>query len=104
MPIAFKRTRRKALLAGSPAPELETKSQQIDDEDDVGPSEATLQDTLRRFNSLDKSSPPFPDQLIDLLSGEEYKSCITRFQDEDAARLVDYLDEVCVYCASSTLC
>ena len=74
------------------------------DKDDVGLSEATLQDVLRRFKSFDESSAQFPDQLIDILSGEEYKSCITRFQDEDAAWLIEYLDEVCVYCASSTLC
>ena len=96
------RTKRKVPLAASPFPE--TKSQQIVDEDDVGPSDATPQDVLRRFKSFDKSSSQFPDQLADLLSGEEYKSCITMFQDEDAEWIINYLDEVCVNCASSTLC
>ena len=94
--------RTKVLLAASPPPppEHKTKSQLIADKDDVDLSGVPLPDILQRFNSLDKSSAQFPDQLIDLLSGEEYKSCITRLQDED----VDYLDDVCVYCASSTLC
>ena len=96
MPIAYRRTRRTALLAGSPAPEPETKSQQIADKGDASPSEVALQDVLRRFKSFDKSSPQFPDQLMDLLSGEEYKSRVTRFQDEEVAWIVDYLDNVCV--------
>ena len=83
----------------SPSPELEAKPQKIADKGNVGLSEATLQDILQRFKNLDKSSSQFPNQLIDLLSGEEYKFCITRFQGEDAAWLIDYLDEVCVYIA-----
>ena len=104
--ITSRRTKRRVPPTASPppSPKPETKSPQIVDREDIGPSEATLQDVLRRFKSFDKSSAQFPDQLIDLLSGEEYKSCIKRFQDEDAAWLIDYLDEVCVYHASSTLC
>ena len=104
--ITSGRTKRGVPPAASlpPSPKPETQSPQIPDKEDVGPSDATLQDVLRRFKGFDKSSPRFPDQLIDLLSGEEYKSCIRRFQDEDAAWVIDYLDEVCVYCASSTLC
>ena len=94
---------RKVLLT-APPPFPETKFQQVADKDDVGPSKATLQYILRRFKSLDESSAQFPSQLIDILSGEEYKFCVTRFQDEDAAWLVDYLDDVCVYCAPSNLC
>ena len=84
-----------------PSPELEAKPQKIADKDDVVLSDATLSDILQPFNSLDKSSAQFSVQLVDLLSGEEYKSCITRLQDKDAAWLVDYLDDVCVYCALS---
>ena len=90
--ITSRRTKRKVLLAAStpPSPEPETKSPQI-------PSEATLQEVLRRLKSFDKSSAQFLDQLTDLLSGEEYKSCTSWFQDEDAAWLIDYLDSVGVH-------
>ena len=87
-----------------PSPELEAKPWKIADKDDVVLSDAPLPDILQRFNCLDKSSSQFPDRLTDLLSGEEYKYCITELQDEDAAWLIDFLDEVCVYCASSTFC
>ena len=87
-----------------PSPEFEAKPQKIADKGDVGLSDALLPDILQRFNSLDTSSAQFSDQLTDLLSGEEYKSCITRFQDEDGAWLVDYLDDVSMYCALFTLC
>ena len=104
--ITSRRTKRGVPPAASPhpSPKPETQPPQIADKEDIGPSEATLQDVLRRFKSFDKSSSQFHDQLIDLLSGEEYKSCITRFQGEDTAWLIDYLDDVRVYCASSTLC
>ena len=53
-------------------------------------------DILQRFNNLERSSPDFPDQLIDLLSRKKYESPIfsDRFDDEDRAWLVEYLDHV----------
>jgi hypothetical protein len=88
----------------SPSPELEAKPQTITDKDDVDLSDAPLSDTLQRFNDLDKSSPRFPDQLIGLLSREEHGTRVTELPGEDAAWLINYLDEVCLCCASSTLC
>ena len=43
---------------------------------------------------LDELSPQFPDRLISLLHGQEYRDYVTSLQDKDLPRLVEYLDDV----------
>jgi hypothetical protein len=73
--------------------------------DNPGPSEAaglarpplvTLPDILHQVDSLCKSSTKFPEQLVGLLSGEEYEACILALQDEEAVRLIECLDKASV--------
>jgi len=49
---------------------------------------------LKQLDRLNRSSPGFPDQLNDILCGEEYKQCAPNLQEGDSAWLVDYLNEV----------
>ena len=51
-------------------------------------------DVLDDLNDLDESSPQFPDQLADLLSGRLYKGWISGLRDNDVSWLVEYLDKV----------
>jgi len=49
---------------------------------------------LQQLECLDKSSPRFPDELMNLLRGKVYKRRVPKLQDEDATWLVEYLDNV----------
>ena len=53
-------------------------------------------DILQRLDRLERSSPDFPDQLTNLLSGQEYGQHIftDALREEGAAWLVEYLDNV----------
>ena len=68
------------------------------------PSDDILQhipshDILRQLDRLKRSSPDFPNQLTNLLSGQEYKRPISTdaLCDEDRAWLVEYLNNVRVF-------
>jgi len=56
----------------------------------------TFPEILHQFDSLDKNSPQFPDQLTNLLYKEGLKEYILKFRDEDVVWLVEYLDRVCL--------
>lgn len=49
---------------------------------------------LQKFHSLDRSSPDFHDQLIDVLYGEEDMQSVPNLDNDDLVWLVDYLDNV----------
>ena len=55
------------------------------------PSSPALQQLLH----LDASSLGFPDELINVLSGQEYRQYSSKFESDDARWLADYLDKVC---------
>ena len=65
------------------------------------PSSPALQQLLH----LDAFSPGFPDELINVLSGQEYRQHSSKFEGDDAGWLADYLDKVrrCVAFVSSLL-
>ena len=58
---------------------------------------------LQTLRDLDKTSPHFHNQLIDLLRGNEYRDVIPSLQGEDLAWLVDYLDGVSFHTISHHL-
>ena len=62
-------------------------------------------EVLQQLNSLERSSPDFPDQLISLLSREDYKdlASVDGAQSEDRVWFIEYLDNVCVHFTVSTL-
>ena len=64
----------------------------------------TFPERLQQFDSLDKNSPQFPDQLTSLLYKEGFKEYILKFRDEDVVWLVEYLDRVCLYHILPALC
>jgi hypothetical protein len=49
---------------------------------------------LQRLQRFSRSSSGFPDQLANVLYGEEYLQSVADLQDDDLMWLVDYLDEV----------
>ena len=49
---------------------------------------------LQTLRDIDKTSPHFHNQLIDLLRGNEYQDVVPSLQGEDLAWLVNYLDNV----------
>ena len=49
---------------------------------------------LRQLRRLDRSSSEFPDQVTDILYGEDYKQWVQTVRDKDLVGLVDYLDKV----------
>ena len=49
---------------------------------------------LQQIHRIDKSSPSFSDQLNNAIHGPEYLRCVPILGDDDAAWLVNYLDEV----------
>ena len=55
---------------------------------------------LRALRDLDRTSPHFHNQLIDLLRGKEYRDVIPSLEGEDLAWLVDYLDDVSLHSVS----
>ena len=56
----------------------------------------TSPELLQQFQRLEKSSPQFPDQLINLLYKEGFKDQILKLRGEDVVWLVEYLDQVCL--------
>ena len=50
--------------------------------------------SIQQLSELDRSSPQFPDQLSTLLDEEECRNNIPNLSDQDAAWLVEYLDDV----------
>ena len=62
-------------------------------------------EVLQQLNSLERSSPDFPDQLISLLSRQDYKDLATAdgAQSEDRVWFIEYLDNVCMRFTVSTL-
>jgi len=50
---------------------------------------------LQQLRRLDRSSSDFPDQLSNVLYGEEYQKSVPNLQGDDLAWLVHYLDKVC---------
>ena len=54
---------------------------------------------LQQLDRLDKSSPQFPKEVAGLLYWERYEDCIPRLQLNEAAWLIEYLDNVCLYIA-----
>ena len=55
---------------------------------------------LQTLRDLDRTSPHFYNQLIDLLRGNEYRDVIPTLEGEDLAWLVDYLDDVSLHSVS----
>ena len=51
-------------------------------------------DLMQRFRPLDMSSPGFPDQISNILSGDEYTRRVGELENDDLVSLVDYLDKV----------
>jgi hypothetical protein len=49
---------------------------------------------LQQLRRLNGSSPDFHDQLCKVLSGEEYRQCVSNLQGDDLVWLVGYLDNV----------
>ena len=49
---------------------------------------------LEQLHVLDTASPKFRDQIANVLHGESYKQWVQAVQEDDLARLIDYLDEV----------
>ena len=60
----------------------------------------TPRDLLQQLRCLDRSSSEFPDQVSNILYGEEYRQCIPNLQSGDLVWFVDYLDEVRRMCRS----
>jgi len=52
-------------------------------------------DPFQWIHHLEKSSPHFPEQLANLLDGEEFRSSIKYLRGDRLAMLVDDLDTVC---------
>ena len=52
------------------------------------------QNLLERLRRLDRPSSGFPDQLSNILYGEDYTRCVPDLQGDDLAWLIDYLDNV----------
>jgi hypothetical protein len=50
---------------------------------------------LQQLSRLDRASSEFPQQLDNVLRGQEYKQCVLNLQGDDLTWLVNYLDEVC---------
>jgi len=49
---------------------------------------------LQRLRRLDRSSPGFHDQALNVLYEEEYRECVPNLQHDDLVWLVEYLNEV----------
>ena len=49
---------------------------------------------LQRLRDLDRASPQFHRQLIDLIRGDEYQDVVQHLHDEDLTWLIEYLDNV----------
>ena len=49
---------------------------------------------LQRLHRLERSSPQFPDQLANILAGDEYKGYVSALRGEGLVWLIDYLDSV----------
>ena len=54
-------------------------------------------DPLQSLRNLDRTSPHFHNQLIDLLRGNEYRDAIPSLEGEDLAWLVNHLDDVSLH-------
>jgi hypothetical protein len=54
----------------------------------------SLPPTLEQLDRLDRFSPDFRDQLINVLCGQEYVQCVRSLQGNNVVWLVDYLDMV----------
>ena len=52
---------------------------------------------LQTLRDLDRTSPHFHNQLIDLLRGNEYRDLIPNLEGKDLTRLVNYLDKVSLH-------
>ena len=50
-------------------------------------------DLMQQFRPLDMSSPGFPDQISNILSGDEYTRRVGDLENDDLVSLVDYLDK-----------
>ena len=50
-------------------------------------------DLMQQFRPLDMSSPGFPDQISNILSGDEYTRRVGELENDDLVSLVDYLDK-----------
>ena len=49
---------------------------------------------LQKFSRLESSSQDFPEQLCDLLYGEDYTQCAQDLQEKDLVWFIEYLDQV----------
>jgi tRNA (Thr-GGU) A37 N-methylase len=49
---------------------------------------------LQQLDRLNKSSPDYPDQLCNIIYGEEYVQCVPNLEGDDLVWLVEYLDKV----------
>ena len=60
----------------------------------------TPSNPLQNLRDLDRTSPHFHNQLIDLLRGDEYRDVAPSLEGEDLAWLVNYLDGVSLHTLS----
>ena len=60
-----------------------------------------LHNSLQPLRDLDDTSTQFHDQLIDFLSGNEYRDIVPSLRGGDLAWLVEYLDTVSLQAVSS---
>ena len=49
---------------------------------------------LQQLRDLDRTSPQFRPQLVDILRGKEYQDVVPSLQGDDLTWLVEYLDSV----------
>ena len=61
-------------------------------------------DLIQQLRPLDMSSPGFPDQLSNILYGQEYARHVEDLQSDDLVSLVDYLDKARYRLAFACLC
>ena len=55
-----------------------------------------LRNPLQQLLHLNRSSPNFHDQLVNLILGKKYKECVQDLQGADLVRLIEYLGDVCI--------
>ena len=53
-----------------------------------------LPESLQRLRGLDRTSPEFPNQLADILLGEDDVNIVQNLSCEDAGPFVEHLDSV----------
>ena len=52
---------------------------------------------LKQLRRLDESSTRFPDQVNNILYGEDYTQWVQTIQGDDLVDLIDYLDKACYH-------